>query len=117
MDIYGGINMSRNQFYIKLVNSTKWRNIRNEMIKKYPLCQVCGRKLSECVHHIKPLENYTNNFPLMEELAYSKENLMCLCRECHKNLHLEMKLHKNQKESVKRNNKERTDDFMNRYFE
>ena len=85
--------MSRNQKYIKLINSVKWRNTRHTKLIYNPICEICRDKLATEVH------------------------LQALCHQCHKNLHLEMKLHKNQKESVKRNNKERTDDFMNRYFE
>lgn len=109
--------MSRNQKYIKLINSVKWRNTRHTKLIYNPICEICRDKLATEVHHIQPLEQFSNNIELMEEMCFKYSNLQSLCRECHKNLHLEMKLHKNQKESVKRNNKERTDDFMNRYFE
>ena len=108
--------MSRNQKYIKLINSVRWRELRTKKIQMNPLCEICGKELATEVHHIRPLEEFTNNIQLMEELCYDINNLQSLCHKCHKNIHIEMKLHRNQKESVKRNNKERTDDFMDRYF-
>lgn len=109
--------MSNNKYYRKLIHSRKWKEVRDIKIQMNPLCEICGKELSQEVHHIQPLENYTNNYPLMEQMAYDINNLQSLCHQCHKNIHLEMKLHRNQKDSVKKNNKERTDDFFNRYFE
>lgn len=108
--------MSRNKHYRKLIHSRKWKEVRDKKIQMNPLCEICGN-LAQEVHHIKPLEQYTNNLDVMEDMAYRMDNLQCLCHQCHKNIHIEMKLHRNQKESIKKNNKEKTDDFFNRYFE
>lgn len=109
--------MSRNKYYVKLIHSRKWKEVRDKKIQMNPLCEICNKELATEVHHIKPLEQYTNNYPLMEDMAYRMDNLQSLCHQCHKNIHIEMKLHRKQKESVKKNNKDKTDEFMNRYFE
>lgn len=109
--------MSRNQKYIKLINSTRWKNVRHTKLIYNPMCEICRERIATEVHHIQPIEQYSNNPELMEEMCYKYSNLQSVCYQCHKNIHLEMKLHRNQKESVKKNNKDKVDDFMTRYFE
>lgn len=81
-----------------------------------PLCELCNQNLSECVHHIKPIERYVDNPILMEQLAYDVSNLQALCLQCHKAIHIQYKLQRNQKDNIKKNNKHKTDEFMDRYF-
>lgn len=63
--------------------SSQWSKVRNEHLKKHPVCEVCGgiKKLS--VHHIKPY----NDFP---DLELDPLNLITLCESQRKgvNCHL-----------------------------
>lgn len=108
--------MSNNPYYRKFIHSRRWTDTRKLKLQMNPLCEVCQKELSNEVHHIIPVERFTNNMPLMEEMFFKINNLQSLCHKCHSNIHREMRLHHNQKESVKKNNKERTDDFFDKYL-
>ena len=83
---------NKNEDYKRLINSgSKWKKIRDTKIKLNPLCECCGEKLAEEVHHILPLEDYSNDFETMESLAYDINNLQSLCKECHYKVHRELK--------------------------
>ena len=75
--------IERQQIY----NTTKWKNLRDYMKMTYPLCQDCLKqgiiKAAEEVHHIKSpfVKGLTEDE--VYRRAYSVENLVCLCRECH----------------------------------
>ena len=75
--------------YKKLICSSEWRKLRNSVISEHPVCQRCGRVASRCVHHVTPVESGVNDVD-MERLAYSRSNLVALCYQCHKEVHLEM---------------------------
>ena len=62
-----------------------WRTLRSEVLKEqHNECQICkGNGLVEIavtVHHVK----YVRYFP---QLALDKDNLMCVCKECHYKIH------------------------------
>lgn len=104
--------MSRNKDYIKLINCHKWRKLRNEQLKRNPLCSVCGDIATE-VHHIRPVES-EKEYNKMEVLAYDPNNLQSLCHKCHSDIHISMKKQKrNQTKIINRN---KLNDFFNRYF-
>ena len=104
--------MSRNKDYIKLINCHKWRKLRNEQLKRNPLCAICGDIANE-VHHLKPVES-EKEFDRMEVLAYDPSNLQSLCHKCHSDIHIAMKKHKKQTNKIINRNK--LNDFFNRYF-
>lgn len=108
----------KNEDYKRLINSgSKWKKIRDAKIKLNPLCECCGEKLAEEVHHILPLEDYSNDPETMEQLAYSPGNLQSLCRECHYKIHRELKRERYLNKDKKiENTHQRTEDFMNRFF-
>lgn len=72
-----------------------WVKLRNEFMKenKY-LCADCLNKgkfnVAEEVHHIIPLTNSNVNDV---SISLNKKNLICLCKQCHRNRH---------KQSIKR---------------
>lgn len=104
--------MSRNKDYIKLINCYKWRKLRNEQLKRNPLCAICGDIATE-VHHIRPVES-EKEYDRMEALAYDPSNLQSLCHKCHSDIHISMKKQKrNQTKIINRN---KLNDFFNRYF-
>ena len=107
--------MSRHPYYIKLINSRKWVNLRLWKLSeaKY-LCERCaaaGRTTPATeVHHITPVESGISDIQ-MKALCYNFDNLQALCHRCHKEAHKELQSYK--KESIKERNKERTDHFVN----
>lgn len=54
-----------------------WKRIRDKYIRDHPFCEKCGG-IAEEVHHIKPLKEGGNHY---------KENLMALCKHCHRMAH------------------------------
>lgn len=74
----------------EVYNTTLWRRMRMSKLMEQPLCEVClmmGKTtLAEHIHHIKSFVNATNIYE-RDELAFSYENLMSVCHECHNNLH------------------------------
>ena len=104
--------MSRNKDYIKLINCHRWRKLRNEQLKRNPLCAICDDIATE-VHHIKPVES-EKEYDRMETLAYDPSNLQSLCHKCHSDIHISMK--KQKRKQTKIINKNKLNDFFNRYF-
>ena len=109
---------NKNEDYKRLINSgSKWKKIRDTKIKLNPLCECCGEKLAEEVHHILPLEDYSNDFETMESLAYDINNLQSLCRECHYKIHRELKRERFQnRDKRKEVIHQKTEDFMTKFF-
>lgn len=109
---------NKNEDYKRLINSgSKWKKIRDTKIKLNPLCECCGEKLAEEVHHILPLEDYSNDFETMESLAYDINNLQSLCRECHYKIHRELKRERYQnRDKRKEVIHQKTEDFMTKFF-
>ena len=35
--------MSRNPIYIRLINSARWKKLRNEKLKDSPVCEECAK--------------------------------------------------------------------------
>ena len=56
-------------------HGSQWQRVRDLYRGQHPLCAKCGR-LSDCVHHVKPLETHP-------ELAHDFGNLASLCKACH----------------------------------
>ena len=63
----------------------QWKSISQEMRKKYPVCQLCGKRKSEEVHHIFPFMHQFED--VREEVFLDKDNLICLCENCHHQVH------------------------------
>lgn len=66
--------MRHSAYYRLYLKSKAWQNIRNIMIAKYKLCQVCGgTDVLQC-HHLT-----------YERLGRERlSDLKLLCKECHK---------------------------------
>lgn len=109
---------NKNEDYKRLINSgSKWKKIRDAKIKLNPLCECCGEKLAEEVHHILPLEDYSNDPETMESLAYDINNLQSLCRECHYKIHRELRRDRFQnRDKRKEVIHQKTEDFMTKFF-
>ena len=81
-------------FYV----SGLWKKLRKEVLdEQNNECQICKAKgkykRATTVHHIK----HVKDFPW---LALTKDNLMCVCSECHNILHPEKARYKIKKEQL-----------------
>ena len=82
--------MARDREYISLINTVRWRRLRQSVLEHEPLCRRCveaGRvRQAREVHHVRPIQ--TGVTPReRERLAYDPANLMPLCSECHQSEH------------------------------
>lgn len=91
--------MSHSKLYVRLMNSARWRNLRDEWLRDHPLCEECKRngmvESARCVHHITPIESGRTDRQC-EELAYSRGNLQSLCYQCHAEIHKSERSHSKQ---------------------
>jgi 5-methylcytosine-specific restriction protein A len=68
------------RFNEALYNTTKWRQLRKEILNEQTNCFKCGLSKNETkleVHHIIPPRGN-------EELFFDKNNLVAVCSNCHK---------------------------------
>ena len=62
-----------------------WKSISYEMRKKHEICQLCCKNKSTEVHHIFPFMHQFED--VREEVFLDKDNLICLCTDCHHQVH------------------------------
>lgn len=62
----------------------QWKQLSQEMRKNNDKCQICGAK-SQDVHHVFPFMHQSPE--LREEVFLDKDNLICLCSDCHHQVH------------------------------
>lgn len=111
--------MAKDANYIKLINSTRWRNLRLKKLQRQPLCECdeCKNhgKITPAteVHHIVPVESVTT-IEQMEVLMFDFNNLMSVSHECHARIHQEMFSHS--KLNVQKANEKRTQRFIDKFL-
>lgn len=69
----------------KFYSISRWKSISQEMRKEQPECQLCGKRKSTEVHHIFPFMHQFED--VREEIFLDKDNLICLCSDCHHQVH------------------------------
>lgn len=62
-----------------------WKSISQDMRKEHEFCQLCGKNKSTEVHHIFPFMHQFED--VREEVFLDKDNLICLCSDCHHQVH------------------------------
>ena len=62
-----------------------WKSMSKELRKEHEICQLCGKRKSEEVHHIFPFMHQFED--IREEVFLDKDNLICLCSDCHHQVH------------------------------
>lgn len=76
----------------KIYNTSIWKKLRQGYISQHPLCESCllENKITPAydVHHIREISNGRTILE-MQDIAYDSNNLMSLCRECHRKIHSE----------------------------
>jgi 5-methylcytosine-specific restriction protein A len=80
----------RNEKWGHYYGSKKWKLLRDYYKRLHPLCENCaieGRSVpAEHVHHKCPFSWFDLESDRIAAL-YDIDNLQCLCRECHQNIH------------------------------
>ena len=66
-------------------STSVWKSMSYEMRKEHPKCQLCGKNKSTEVHHIFPFMHQFED--VREEVFLDKDNLICLCTDCHHQVH------------------------------
>ena len=74
-------NKSEKDYY----STSVWKSMSYEMRKKHEICQLCGKNKSTEVHHIFPFMHQFED--VREEVFLDKDNLICLCTDCHHQVH------------------------------
>lgn len=69
----------------KFYSISRWKTMSQELRKEYEICQLCGKRKSEEVHHIFPFMHQFED--IREEVFFDKDNLICLCSDCHHQVH------------------------------
>lgn len=93
--------MKKYDYYHKLLNTTRWREMRARRLAadKY-LCQQCRArgKLTPAnqVHHVIPIETAHTRAD-MQALCYDFNNTISLCERCHTQVHGERRAKGTQK--------------------
>lgn len=62
-----------------------WKSMSQELRKEHEICQLCSKRKSEEVHHIFPFMHQFED--IREEVFLDKDNLICLCTDCHHQVH------------------------------
>lgn len=74
-------NRSEKDYYSLSV----WKSISQRLRKEHEICQLCGKNKSTEVHHIFPFMHQFED--VREEVFLDKDNLICLCSDCHHQVH------------------------------
>lgn len=69
----------------KFYSLSIWKTMSQELRKEHPVCQLCGKNKSTEVHHIFPFMHQFED--IREEVFFDKDNLICLCSDCHHQVH------------------------------
>lgn len=74
-------NKSEKDYY----STSVWKSMSYDMRKEHEICQLCGKNKSTEVHHIFPFMHQFED--VREEVFLDKDNLICLCSDCHHQVH------------------------------
>ena len=74
-------NRSEKDYY----SISVWKSISQRLRKEHEICQLCGKNKSTEVHHIFPFMHQFED--VREEVFLDKDNLICLCTDCHHQVH------------------------------
>ena len=84
-EIYNTEENSKNKTEKDYYSTSVWKSISYEMRKEHPECQLCCKNKSAEVHHIFPFMHQFED--VREEVFLDKDNLICLCTDCHHQVH------------------------------
>ena len=109
--------MAKDKDYQKLINTTRWLQLRREILTAQPLCQRCqeaGRLTAATeVHHVRPVEEAIT-YADKRQRMYDPANLRALCHDCHVRTHTEAG--RSGREATKQRNAKQVAQVIAKYF-
>lgn len=109
--------MAKDRDYTKLINTTRWLQLRRSVLTAHPLCQRCqaeGRITAATeVHHVRPVEEAIT-YADKRQRMYDPGNLRALCHDCHVKTHTEAG--RSGREATKRRNAEQVAQVIARFY-
>ena len=110
--------MAKDKDYIRLIHTTRWLQLRRDIITKHPLCEQCQANgyitPSTEVHHVTPVESAVT-YREKVRLMFDPTNLRALCHDCHVKVHTDMG--RSGKEATRKRNSERVEKIIKNFFE
>lgn len=79
------VENSKNRTEKDYYSLSVWKSMSQELRKEHGICQLCDKRKSEEVHHIFPFMHQFED--IREEVFFDKDNLICLCSDCHHQVH------------------------------
>jgi len=77
---------SDNLIHSTVYNTTAWKKLRINYLSLHPVCEMCNKSLAIDVHHKTEISTGKNKTE-MQQIGFDANNLMALCRNCHKEIH------------------------------
>jgi len=75
-----------NKIHSAVYNTDTWRKLRINYLMVHPICEQCKNALAIDVHHKTEISTGRNEQE-MKQIGFNPDNLMSLCKECHKTIH------------------------------
>lgn len=104
--------------YYRMIQSTRWRELRAEKLNSYPCCEMCLEKgyyvPATEVHHRTPCETAATEAE-MEHLMFTFGNLQSLCHACHQEVHRH--LESRSRTEIEARNAARTQRFCDKFLD
>lgn len=92
-------NTDRQKEKHRLYATKEWANLRLLKLQQNPMCERCGKKLAEEVHHkVSFMSQPTPELRRQYCLYVDLDGLMSLCKECHIEIHKEITEKKRKKQ-------------------
>lgn len=109
--------MSRDEHYIRMIQTKGWQKLRKRKITNCPVCECCKAKgllvPAVEVHHRIPVESAVS-VSEMHRLMYDYNNLEALCHECHVKRHKDLKSHS--RDAIRDRNDKKNERFRERFL-
>lgn len=110
--------MAKDKDYIRLIHTTRWLQLRRDVITRHPICEQCKEDgfitPATEVHHVTPVESAVT-YGEKVQLMYDPTNLRALCHTCHVKIHTE--LGRSGKEAMRKRNDERVEKIIKKFFD
>lgn len=75
-----------NLIHSTIYNTSTWKKLRISYLTNNPVCEKCKDRLAIDVHHIIYL-SIAGNITELKRLGFDENNLMAVCKDCHKEIH------------------------------
>lgn len=75
-----------NTIHSTVYNTSAWKKLRINYLMLHPVCEKCNNSLAIDVHHKTEISTGKNESE-MKQLGFDSNNLMALCKSCHKEMH------------------------------